>query len=90
LRFLGNADFYKHLSMKGQTAVMDKMSEAHGRGNEGYAEGKFYVDGIDIADIRFVPSVRGSGLGATTCTFTDHCESRPTMVRVTGFKASPR
>jgi hypothetical protein len=56
----------------------------------GYAEGEYDIEGIDIADIRLAQSVRGSGLDAAMCTFTDHCEPRPTMVRVTGFKASPR
>jgi len=50
--------------------------------------GQFYVNGTKIADIRVNSSPRGSGLGVSTCVFSNGC-IKPATVKVTDFKASP-
>jgi hypothetical protein len=50
--------------------------------------GKFYVNGTKIADIRVSSSPRGSGLGVTTCIYDNGC-IKPATVTVTDFKALP-
>ena len=49
-------------------------------------EGKLYLNGTKIADIRVSSSPRGSGLGVVACTFFDTC-NRPATVKVTNFGA---
>jgi len=50
--------------------------------------GKFYVNGTKIADIRVSSSPRGSGLGVSVCISYGSC-IKPATVKVTDFKASP-
>ena len=52
------------------------------------AQGKFYANGMKVADIRVSSSPRGSGLGVAACILSGSC-LRPAIVKVTDFRAAP-